>query len=104
MKRLIYIFLILLGVTSCMKDDKVNKMESGAKDKVDIVFGVNMPEPTFGTKAMGDTPEVENMYVAVFGGSGFLKEYTKATIVKATENNTRYEYKVSLSSLWNTKL
>ena len=97
MKKLIYIFLILLGFTSCMKEDK-GTMEPEATDKVDIVFGVNLPEPLVNTKVMADDPQVQNLKVAVFGGSGYLKEYVEATPVDlATTNETRYNYKVSLS-------
>ena len=97
MKKLIYIFLILLGFTSCMRDDKVT-LEPDATDKVDIVFAVNLPEPIINTKVMADQPQVQNLRVAVFGGSGYLKEYVEATpIDKATANTTRYNYKVSLS-------
>lgn len=99
MKKLIYIFLILLGFTSCMKEDK-GTMEPEATDKVEIIFGVNLPEPLINTKAMADKPQVQNLYVAVFGGSGYLKEYVEAELQdddKATENDTLYKYKVKLS-------
>ena len=95
MKKLIYIFLILLGFTSCMKDDKAT-MEPDATDKVEIIFGVDLPETH--TKVMADDPQVQNLRVAVFGGSGFLKEYVQADpIGYATENSTKYNYKVRLS-------
>ncbi len=95
MKKLIYIFLILLGFTSCMKDDKAT-MEPDATDKVEIIFGVDLPETM--TKVMADDPQVQNLRVAVFGGSGFLKEYVQADpIGYATENTTKYNYKVRLS-------
>ena len=95
MKKLIYIFLILLGFTSCMKEDK-GTMEPEATDKVDIIFGVDLPETM--TKVMADDPQVQNLRVAVFGGSGFLKEYVQADpIGYATENSTKYNYKVRLS-------
>ena len=95
MKKLIYIFLILLGFTSCMKEDRAT-MEPDATDKVDIIFGVDLPETH--TKVMADDPQVQNLRVAVFGGSGFLKEYVQADpIGYATENTTKYNYKVRLS-------
>jgi hypothetical protein len=95
MKKLIYIFLILLGFTSCMKDDKAT-MKPDATDKVEIIFGVDLPETM--TKVMADDPQVQNLRVAVFGGSGFLKEYVQADpIGYATENTTKYNYKVRLS-------
>lgn len=95
MKKLIYIFLILLGFTSCMKNDRVTK-EPDATDKVDIIFGVDLPETH--TKVMADDPQVQNLRVAVFGGSGYLKEYVQANPIDlATENSTRYYYKVRLS-------
>ena len=90
MKKLIYIFLILLGFTSCMKDDKVT-LEPDATDKVDIIFGVTLPEPL--TKSMADKPQVQNLRVAVFGGSGYLKEYVQAQPVElASENGDTHQY------------
>ena len=78
-----------------MKDDKVS-LEPDATDKVDIIFGVDLPEPV--TKVMADNPQVQTLRVAVFGGSGYLKEYVQADpIGYATENTTRYNYKVRLS-------
>ena len=86
-----------------MREDKV-KVLPNAKDKVDISFDVSMPEPTYGTKAMGETPEVESLWVAVFGSSGFLKEFVQAVpaeLERATtnypSNPRKYKYKVSLS-------
>ena len=71
-------------------------MEPDATDKVDIIFGVDLPETH--TKVMADDPQVQNLRVAVFGGSGFLKEYVQADpIGYATENTTKYNYKVRLS-------
>ena len=78
-----------------MKEDK-GTMEPDATDKVDIIFGVDLPEPV--TKAMADDPQVQNLRVAVFGGSGYLKEYVQAEPIDlATKNTTRYNYKVRLS-------
>lgn len=87
-----------------MREDKV-KVLPNAENKVDIFFEVTMPEPTYGTKVMGETPEVESLWVAVFGSSGFLKEFVQAEVeddeLATTNYNTttprKYNYKVSLS-------
>lgn len=41
-----------------------------------VTGGGSMP----GTKALGENPELDSLYLAVFGSSGYLKEYVKATI------------------------
>ena len=65
--------------------------------KVDLVFGVKLPEQP-STKAMAEDPDISNLYVAVFGGSGFLKEYVQADPVQlATANGVDYTYTVRLS-------
>ena len=99
MKRLIYIFLILLGFTSsCVRNDRVSVEDPEDIDgKVDLVFGVKLPEQP-STKAMAEDPDISNLYVAVFGGSGFLKEYVQADPVQlATANGVDYTYTVRLS-------
>ena len=99
MKKYIYIFLILIGFTSCMREDIV-KMVQNSTDKVEIRFDVTLPEPVVGTKAMKDEPDVQNLYVAVFGSSGFLKEYVQADVEDsqlARVNGTKYSYKVKLT-------
>lgn len=98
MKRLIYIFLILLGFTSCVKNDRVLEEDPEASgEKVELVFGVKLPEMPE-TKVMADNPQVTTLHVAVFGGSGFLKEYVQAEPLSgATTNGDEYSYKVRLS-------
>ena len=70
--------------------------------EVTVYFGVEMPDPV-ATKAMGENPEITSLRVAVFGSSGYLKEYKLAEPV--TENDyvsaegvaNKKGYKVSLS-------
>lgn len=99
MKRLIYFLFVLLGLSSCMIDDKISDIPEVGDNKVDIVFGVEIPEIP-ATKALGEEPNVQNLMVAVFGGSGFLKEYVQAVPEEtqlATHNGTHYKYRVRLS-------
>ena len=49
---------------------------------------------------MKDQPDVQNLYVAVFGSSGFLKEYVQADVEEsqlARVNGTKYSYSVKLT-------
>ena len=66
--------------------------------KVVIDFNVQVKDPSVATKALGQQPTLRNLMVAVFDASGYLLEYTFATeITLATENSTRYEYKVAIT-------
>ena len=82
-----------------MREDKV-KVAQNPTDKVEIRFDVTLPEPVVGTKAMKDEPDVQNLYVAVFGSSGFLKEYVQADVEEnqlARKNGKKYSYSVKLT-------
>lgn len=106
MKKLRYILAsaILLGAFSCSKvESEIVTPETTAQDgKVTITFYVDAAEANPATKAFQDEPNIETMRVAVFGSSGYLKEYVKAEFTKAEENydgtdNTKYAYSVRLS-------
>lgn len=91
MKQTRFIFLtVLCFLAACTK---VQEMEPGQNSdnpqgEVEVTFRVEMPGdliPT--TKALTDTPALDNMYVAVFGSSGYLKEYRQATLVSSATTN-----------------
>ena len=66
--------------------------------KVEIDFTVQVKDPSAATKALGQQPTLRNLMVAVFDASGYLLEYTFATEIDlATENSTRYKYKVAIT-------
>ena len=74
--------LALLLPLSCEKE--VLQDVPGNKPTVDyegkevtVYFGVEMPDPV-ATKAIGENPEITSLHVAVFGSSGYLKEYRLA--------------------------
>lgn len=91
--------------TSCLdyERDVLQPAPVAAGDKVSISFKVAVPGRSAETKAMGIVPEIDNMYVAVFGGNGFFNEWVPATIQSATEANydgtaaTIYTVKVNLT-------
>lgn len=84
MKKIGYWLLLLLLVLSCVPELPVQPVPvdegypEGAKATVhfSVTGGGSMP----GTKALGENPELDSLYLAVFGSSGYLKEYVKATI------------------------
>lgn len=107
MKKVFYIFLtLLLMAASCQKETPWEPEMVGAKtdSTVTLTFGVKAPE-ALTTKAMSDQPQITNLYVAVFGSSGYLKEYVKAEPVglatheRVDEEDTEhmYAYTVRLS-------
>lgn len=91
MRRLIFIFIVLLAVlVGCERfDHSVMKPQSAPEgEKVTISFKVAIPNDGEGTKAMGVTPTIDpdGFYIAVFGGSGYFNEWVKATVQQASTN------------------
>lgn len=107
MKRYILHIIALftaLSLSSCSKEaePEVVAEKPGTEyegQPITVYFGVEMPEPV--TKAMGDNPEITSLHVAVFGSSGYLKEYKLAEpvdgYVSAEGVENKKGYKVDLS-------
>ena len=95
MKKLQYIIvlstLLLLGV-SCAREMADPAVESVEEPTVPIILSFDEPITLQAeTKAntgmeMGITPAIQNIHVAVFGSSGYLKDYTSATPCDASGN------------------
>lgn len=91
MKKLFYILLSIGLVLGCTRDEleeRVDREESEPAGKVLVQFNVSLPELTPQTKALGDTPagDLDNIYLAIFGRSGYLKEYVETSIIPASTN------------------
>jgi len=104
MKRFTYIlFAFLLAAVSCVKEQLSTPTTQTETDgKVNISFYVDAAEANPATKAFSDDPSIQTLKVAVFGGSGYLKEYVSATFDEAVDNydgteKTKYKYSVRLS-------
>ena len=84
------IILLLLLVCSCRQEEEyvadlpTQEYLEGAT--AEISFSLQGGE--LATKALGEGGELQNLYLAVFGKNGYLKEYVQATPVGPTE----YEY------------
>lgn len=100
MKKLLYIFSCIVLVSACTQELPDFDHASDYAGKVAIDFGVQINDPYIATKAMADNPQLKNLMLAVFDETGYLVEYTWAIAEGteyATENGTRYKYKVYLT-------
>ena len=110
-KRLISILTLLAtlcaAVPSCTRVPELEPIVSSETDddapagkvKVRFSVGITELEASLATKAdtRGETPNLQSMHVAVFGGSGYLKQYEEATLVtKPTDNDQIRTYEVEL--------
>lgn len=103
MKKILYIFLAaVLALTACRQIDPESPLpiEKNAGDqKVPIEFNIALPTDGPSTKAMGNKPEIKNIVLAVFGGSGYFNEWVPADskTVMATENEVICKLSAKLS-------
>lgn len=107
MRKIQYIFLAAaLALTACHTEEMTSPTPIGERHaerpgdaKVAITFPVSIPVDNLSTRAMADKPQVENIYVAVFGGSGYFNEWVPAEVGTqyAKENEVVYNLKVRLS-------
>ena len=119
MKKILYILMALPLLLCCVREEierpgGYGSEEPEADGKVLVRLSVTLPDgnKTPGTKALSDTPagDLENLYVAVFGRSGYLKEYVQATMVQNPtqnghigQNDNRYDFYVSLTLSENSE-
>lgn len=103
MKRIQHIFLLvisLLTVLSCA--DLLEGDYTSTEGKVTASISVSVPQLPVAhtqrdTRAMSMTPDVQNLYLAVFDNNGYLLEYVKATADPAVKAETGYDYTVELT-------
>ena len=105
-KKFLYILTLVALICSCVKEipapapvnpeDEIGVERDG---KVTLGFSVDLGEEmTAGTKALAETPTIQNIYVAVFDATGYkLSEYVKANpITPATTNEDKYQFTIQL--------
>ncbi len=108
MKKILYIFLAaVLALTACRPADPEDRsvLKRDGDAKVTITFPIAIPTDRPSTKAMGNKPDVKNIYVAVFGSGGYFSEWIPAewnedgtATQYATENEVIYNLKVKLTT------
>ncbi len=90
MKKYIYIIAsLILGLTACTDRMPVPVPEGEATVTIDMM--VSLPQSVKATKATNrdSNPQIENIYVAVFGSKGYLNDYALA--VPIDENGNRID-------------
>ena len=95
MRKYLYILLsVAFAALSCSREHEGMSREDPFPEgeKVTITFTVNDLDRSASTKALGEESALDSMYVAVFGSSGYLKEYVKAHLEKLPEK-FNYHYK-----------
>ena len=106
MKKIGYCLLLLFVVLGCIPDLPVQPVpvDEGYPEgaKVTLQFSVSAGDAMPATKALRDVPELDSLYLAVFGSSGYLKEYVKAEILNDpmptyVGNDTVLRFKATLT-------
>lgn len=93
MKKLVYIFSLLLLACACNLQDFEPQTSQDA-DKVEISFSVSVPESQSMTRAMSDNPALESMHAIVFDHNGFFVECVEAKL--AESKDTDYTFNIAL--------
>lgn len=91
MRKWMIIAAAALMALSCSREKELGWVDDEPEGEVEITFSVTGDE--LATKAdpeetLGESPHLKTMHVAVFGGSGYLKEYKEATL----KSTGTYEY------------
>ncbi len=80
----------LLALVSCIREEapreRAPQSVEGKKVKVEFSIAGGSAEPS--TKGLDNGGDISRMYVAVFGSSGFLKEYAQAKLLDDTGEYT----------------
>ena len=113
MKKYFYIIAsLILGLTACTDRMPVPVPEGEATVTIDMM--VSLPQSVTATKAMNrdSNPQIENIYVAVFGSRGYLNDYALAIPIDedgnridsyATANGTDFFMRVTLLATTSTR-
>ena len=88
MRKWMYILMAALSALSCSREREPD-LAVEPEGRVEITFTVT-GEGT-ATKALGESPDLQTMHLAIFGGSGYLKEYVEAE--KVSEGTYDYTFK-----------
>lgn len=80
MKKVLSISLALLALLSCSREteEAVTRYDDSAVEGMPVTVEFTLPGFGPQTRALGEGGELNTLHLAVFGGSGYLKEYVEA--------------------------
>ena len=89
----------VLALAACTREQEPREHtpQSVEGKKVMVEFSIAGASAGPSTKGLDNGGDISRMYVAVFGSSGFLKEYAQATLVDASGEITLYKFSVPLT-------
>ena len=100
MRKWFFILIASLVAWCCTREAEPELEKEAPGGRVSVTFTINVEEPP--TKALGEDYNLNRVNVAVFGGSGYLKEYYPAESLVYNEAKNIYECTISLA-LTNSK-
>ena len=93
MRKYLYILLLLLPLFACNRELSPLALEEPVDDApegtVSVTFSFTVPAEDSATKALSESSELETMHLAIFGSSGYYKEYVKAEKISGPTHGTR---------------
>lgn len=83
MRRFLMLILVFAAAfLSCKRQEQEAVLHGGFPEGEKVTIHFSLPGFQPGTKALDEGGDLNSLHVAVFGGSGYLKEYVKATIME----------------------
>ncbi len=89
MRKWLFIWMVLVGLVSCSREQDAEREDDASLEgkMVTVTFSVTADCMEAPTKALDETAELHNLYLAVFGRSGYLKQYVQAQNLTCKDEN-----------------
>ena len=81
MKKWMLIGLLFLPLLACEREWEPEVVAEEADPQGEVTVTFTVPADQIPTKALGEDPGLETMHLAIFGSSGYLKQYVPATLL-----------------------
>ena len=96
MKRLLLLLITAFALTACAFDfEQPSVRQDISLEGKEVLVSFSVPGAPFApsTKTLGETPELQDLYVVVCGSNYQMREYKKAELISIDSNGYTYETK-----------